>query len=88
MLTHQGIVGWIMENRICPYCSGKMRSGAIDCAETLYWHPDTEKPYRVSRWSVSENAVILDTCGLVRMAHTEAMYCESCGKIIIDVPMQ
>lgn len=47
-----------------------------------------KKPYRVSRWSVSENAVILDTCGLVRMAHTEAMYCESCGKIIIDVPMQ
>ena len=70
----------------CPYCESEMTPGSIQTLSTLSWMPQGEKLPRATRWSISENAILLSRCGIVQVASVQAQYCKVCNKIIIDVP--
>lgn len=70
---------------ICPKCNEQMSHGKIESLDTLSWTPEYETRPRNSRWSLSDNAVLLDRCGLVRRARVTAYHCPTCKMIIVPV---
>ncbi len=70
----------------CPYCGEEMKIGTIESETTLSWLPEGTRFFRLSKWSISKKAVLIEKAGIgVNPAVVYAAYCEHCGKIIIDV---
>ncbi len=74
-----------MTARICPYCNEKMQRGYISAQNRLCWTPEGETDRGSTLWSKSPNSIVLAEYYLLAAAKVDADYCESCGKIIIDI---
>ncbi len=71
----------------CPYYQGEMKPGYIRTyRDPLVWTPEGKK----KRWYmpyayVSDFEVALDAWGW-RGSRIDALYCDICKKVVIDVP--
>lgn len=71
---------------ICPYCTETMKKGYIPSQKVdLCWIPEGEKPNVFTIHT--PNSVTLATWDLFSCT-AEAFYCESCRKVILEVPEQ
>jgi hypothetical protein len=67
----------------CPYCGNAMQKGSIvGGAFRLHWLWEGE---RNAFWRYSDKGIRLGEHSWLKVAQTDAFYCEPCGKFIVDV---
>ncbi|WP_426349765.1 PF20097 family protein [Alloiococcus sp. CFN-8] len=72
----------------CPYCDKDMKLGQIKADNVLAWTPDGESVIGFTRWARSRNSILLARWYGFSDASLNAYYCDTCNKIVIDVPKQ
>ncbi len=74
----------------CPYCQSKMRSGYIRNHRTaLTWTPKGKRqPWYTPVGFYAKFEIKLGDYEFSQGGVADASYCESCKKVIIDVPDQ
>ena len=64
----------------CPYCGKEMRKGFLQAARCVFWG---EKKHKLSFLPSREDVEVAQ--GTVNGAFAEAYFCDSCGKVIVDI---
>ena len=69
----------------CPYCNREMEKGYISAYNRLCLTPDGETARGATKWSKSQNSIMLAEYFFFGAATVNADYCTNCKKIIIDL---
>lgn len=69
----------------CPYCKKEMKNGSISAYNRLSWTPEGESVRGGTKWAKSPNGIVLAEWFLLGTATVDAVYCEECKKIVIDL---